>query len=274
MSSLDLYSVVSPSIAVFIESLLPIRASKDFSVPDKVLKAVLNQVIQDDAINFEKNEKAICSAIIREIKSGGRISGKRILETAKSTDFDWGLYDRCVWLCENHNIIDSNFRYIAEPPCLPVDDKESLSALKVNEIKAILKSNGHSISGTRDELVNRLWQFLPIKDTEKALADQYKANLLVYKPKYLALKYQSLAHFILQRAYFVMQIIRYTDKKDNPFIGKFSPKLMELGSNGDKELAKLVDGSGYSGVITGNVIYKFLPIFPNDLASINFQYQR
>ncbi|MDO5769651.1 MAG: hypothetical protein Q4P13_09105, partial [Psychrobacter sp.] len=200
--------LLSHTLAFYIESLLPVQQPKDFSIPDKVLKSIYDKVVSEESIEFKGNKRQIRSTIIAQIKSGGRIDGKKIALAAKNKGFEWHLFERCVFLCEQNGLDNASFRYTHPPAMLSFDKKDDLSTLTVSEIKSILKASGHKMTGNREELLDRLWQFLPIKDTEHVLKLKHDKNLSAYEDKQLALKYESLARFILHRTYFVMQIIR------------------------------------------------------------------
>lgn len=42
----------------------------------------------------------------------------------------------------------------------------------------------------------------------------------------------------------------------------------------DKKLAKLLDGSGYSGVFRGKQVMKLLPLFPGDRMDVRFDFRQ
>lgn len=195
---------------------------------------------------------------------------KTLFNLMNGQDFSWPLYDKCVQIATNHNMPLSSFGLrLGEPPKKPTLDKADLDLLKVSDIKALLKKYAHSTSGNRDELVNRLWVFLPIQDTEKLLATRYQEALSKYQQKQIRHKYSLLASFVRQKYYFFDNIVRHGSQQ----LFRIKPELnFELCQEDDKKFAKLIDGVGYDNIIINNKINKSLPLHPTDMAYISYKF--
>lgn len=238
------------------------------------IAAAFQQVINEGCIIFHHpNTKNI---LMQQLTSNMGMSGSFVARMLDGCDFDWLLFDRCEQLCEQYNLTDCSFFYrqITKPILPDLSNKQSLELLTVADIKQILKNNNHPTTGKRDDLVDLLWRVLPINDTEKLLNQRYQEKFVKYQQRHIANKYDLLLHHILHRAYFLRDISRnYNDKYDETF-GRYSVKLFFVNgeNNHDEQLAKLLDGTGYQGVIVNGKINKLMPLFPSDMASADIMF--
>lgn len=237
-----------------------------FELPANYLKMAYHLVVEEGNIQFD--DPATTKAII--IQSLLSQDDYQIAKTCK-TDFTWRLFDDCVRLCQEHQLHHTHF-YLRLPkaPIAPsLDNKESLSLLTVEDIKSLLKTVGQKQSGKRDELVDRLWVFLPIEATERLLNAKYNEQHQIYQTRLIHHKYELLASFIKSRAYCLRKLVDFNSYQFNPFAIQRQTKL-QLGFKGeneqDKQLAKLLDGTGYDTVLVDGVLHKLLPLFPYDFS--------
>lgn len=194
---------------------------------------------------------------------------KVLFDLMEGQDFNWSLYDKCLKICQENNLPLCNFSLqIGKPPKEPNLEKSDLELLKVPDIKKLLKKYGHSTSGSRQELVDRLWIFLPVQDTQELLDLRYQEVSEKYKQKQIRQKYRLLASFAKQRYYFFGDIVRHG--RPSPWRTKVELSLA-LCQTDDTTFAELFNGVGYKDVIVGGKVDKALPLYPTDLSSIRYK---
>lgn len=192
---------------------------------------------------------------------------KVLFDLMDGQDFHWALYDKCMKISQENDLLCNFSLQVGEPPKEPNLEKIDLELLKVPDIKKLLKKYGHSTTGSRQELVDRLWVFLPIQDAQELLDLRYQEVLEKYKQKQIRQKYQLLVSFAKHRYYFFGNIARY---------GKPSPsqKKAELSlglcQTDDAVFAKLLNGIGYDDVIVGGKVNQVLPLYPTDLSRVQY----
>lgn len=264
-ASYDSYLV--PRLADLAKLLKPYVNTGDFSVHKVILDTAFDQVVKEGGIRFQFDVQEIRFNLLCAIVESSRFTYGQIDEWFGGKDFQWLLYDKCYQAHESGAVKFTNFDYSPKPRC-PEMVKKDLDLLTVNDIKEILKKNGHSTTGKRNELVDRLWQFFPINDTEAMLSKRYQEKLEKYMKSQLKRKYEMLASHILQRAFFLRKIAT-----PSPF-RFYKPKLsLSMCEKDDKKLAEIIDGTGYDDVVLSNKINKLLPLFPRDFSNIEFDYK-
>lgn len=194
-------------------------------------------------------------------------------------DFNWHWFDECVRLCQENQLTNNTFyNHLPRPPAKPsLDNKDSLSLLTIPQIKSLLKKYGHQTTGNKQQLVDRLWVFLPIEDTDQLLNAKYNDLYEQYRTRFIRHKYNTLYHTINRRASFLRDLVNFLRLQTNSIcknqhLSLSFASLPECQPQ-DQELAKLIDGTGYDAVVIEGVLHKLLPIFPYDLAWVRWHFK-
>lgn len=256
-----------PPLATLAKSLSCYVDSDDFPIHPEILNIAYQQVVQEGEIAFGQHEEAIRAEILHQINANFGAFGSRLFDIVDGEDFDWPLHRRCIEICDTHNLMLTNFRYL-KPPTLPTLIKQDLELLTVSDIKKILKDNGHLTTGNREELVERLWVNLPIEQTKQMLFDKYQQKIEVYQKRQLKKKFELLVSYIKRRGYFLRYIAQNGGRigfGSYLALVEFSTTMC---SADDFILAKHLDGTGYDRVVVSGQINKLLPLFPYDFSSI------
>lgn len=193
---------------------------------------------------------------------------KVLFDLMDGQDFYWALYDKCMKISQENDLLCNFSLQVGEPPKEPNLEKIDLELLKVPDIKKLLKKYGHSTVGSRQELVDRLWVFLPIQDTQELLDLRYQEVLEKCKQKQIRQKYKLLVSFAKQRYYFFGDIVRHGNP--SPWRKKVELSL-GLCQTDDAVFAKLLNGIGYDDVIVGGKANQALPLYPTDLSRISYK---
>lgn len=256
-----------PSWATLAQSLACYVNASGLALHPEIVNIAYQQVVKEGEISFGQHEEAIRAEILHQINANFGAFGSRLFDIIDGEDFDWPLHRHCIEICDTHNLTLTNFRYL-KPPMLPTLIKQDLELLTVSDIKKIFKDNGYLTTGNREELVDRLWLHLPIKQTEEMLLDKYQQKMAVYQKRQLKKKFELLVSHIKQRGYFLRYIAQnggMTGFGSYVAVAEFSTAMC---SADDFILAKHLDGTGYGGVLVGGQINKLLPLFPYDFSSI------
>ncbi len=247
--------------------------TEDFELPYSYLEVAYRQIAEQAGVSF-KNPPKVKTLILTSLVNQSRDD---IAKLCDYDDFAWHWFDECVRLCQEHQLTSSTFygNLPKTPPMPSLDNKDSLSLLTVAQIKSLLKKHGHQTTGKRDELVDRLWIFLPIHDTEVLLNTKYAELYQRYRTQFIRHKYNTLMSTIKRRAYFLRKLVNYKALETNPFFAKKQIILQSFAYHEnqvqDAQLAKLLDGTGYDTVLINGILHKLLPLFPYDSSWLKFE---
>lgn len=238
-------------------------------LPDEIIHEAYDQIVVEGEVQFPVNADAIHRAICDGLENIRSLT-KEVYALSEGKPLHWPLYERCAELCRIHKIAPEAF-YGLDPPEKPQSLAELLPKLKVAEMKALLQAHGHKAEKKRADIEQQILQSIPWEACTELVAAHHAAALAKHESACIKEQYEYLLRMILHRAYFLAQIARwvpYNIKHSRPVMSGYDVEA------DDKKLAKLLDGSGYSGVFKGKQIMKLLPLFPGDRMDVRFDYRR
>lgn len=238
-------------------------------LPDEIIHEAYDQIVVEGEVQFPVNADAIRRAIYDGLENIRSLT-KEVYALAEGKPLHWPLYERCAELCRAHQLEVEAF-YGLEPPEKPQSLAELLPMLKVAEMKALLQAHDHKPERKRADIEQQMLQLIPWEACADIAAAHHAAALAKHDSACIKDQYDYLLRMILRRAYFLAQIgrwVSYGIKHSRPVMSGYGVEA------DDKKLAKLLDGSGYSGVFKGNQIMKLLPLFPGDRMSVRFDFRR
>lgn len=232
---------------------------------DKHFNLAYRQIVIQGKVQFPDSIQSIIGQEIHRATTEDTASIVRsLLKQSNFQPLDYPLFERCVELCQTHDLYPYSYQFLRNEPQYPVNTEQAASFLTVAQLKKLLKQKGHSATGKRADIERQAIAHLKLEDFGTVLETRFADAMTRYTRQYVREQYTLLISTIVRRSFFLHRISKPNDPRIlTPYLSFVDPACAKL--------ATLLDGTGYDGILIADKVKKSLPLFPGDEVNLSYE---